>query len=152
MPAQPPRRYPERPVVGVGAVVCEAGRVLLVERNQEPHQGTWSLPGGVLELGEPLAEGLRREIREETGLEIRILELVEVFERILLDEQGRPEYHYVLVDYLCEKTGGQLRAGDDVSGAEWVARDRLGAYRLTSGAGPVIEKAFAIRDRLLLSL
>ena len=138
--------------MGVGAVVLDAGRVLLVERGQEPQKGLWSLPGGVLELGERLADGLRREIREETGLEIRVLELVEVFERILPDGEGRPEYHYVLIDYLCEKAGGELRPGDDVSRAAWVDLERLGEYRITAGTPAVIERAAAMRDRLLLSL
>ena len=138
--------------MGVGAVVLEAGRVLLVERGQEPQKGLWSLPGGALEVGERLADGLRREIREETGLEIRLLELVEVFERILPDAAGRPEYHYVLIDYLCEKAGGKLRPGDDVSRAAWVELERLGEYRITAGTPAVIEKAAAMRDRLLLSL
>jgi 8-oxo-dGTP diphosphatase len=133
-------------------VVLEARRVLLVERGQEPHKGLWSLPGGVLELGERLADGLRREVREETGLEIRLLELVEVFERILPDGDGRSEYHYVLIDYLCEMAGGKLRAGDDVSRAAWVELERLGDYRITAGTPAVIEKAAAMRDRLLLSL
>ena len=152
MPERASRRYPERPIVGVGAVVLEARRVLLVERGQEPHKGLWSLPGGVLELGERLADGLRREVREETGLEIRLLELVEVFERILPDGEGRSEYHYVLIDYLCEKAGGKLCPGDDVSRAEWVELEHLGDYRITAGTPAVIEKAAAMRDRLLLSL
>ena len=146
------RRYPERPVVGVAGVVFEAGRVLLVERGSPPQQGSWSLPGGVLELGESLADGLRRELREETGLEVRVLEVVEVFERILQDGAGRVEYHYVLVDYLCEKAGGELRAGDDVRRAEWVERERLGEYEITPGTLEVIEKAFAVRDRLVISI
>jgi len=148
---QPSRRYPDRPVAGVGAVVVEGGRVLLVERGGEPYKGAWSLPGGILELGESLADGLRREMREETGLEIRILEIVEVFERILRDDAGRPEYHYVLIDYLCEPAGGELRSGDDVRRAEWVERGRLGEYEITSGTQAVIEKAFAVKERLTLS-
>lgn len=152
MQVEPGRRYPERPIVGVGAIVCDAGRVLLVERGRPPQQGAWSLPGGVVEAGERLSEGLRRELREETGLEVRILELVEVFERILRDAEGRPEYHYVLIDYLCEMTGGELQAGDDVRRAEWVERERLKDYAMTEGTLTVIEKAFAVRDRLLLSI
>ncbi len=132
--------------------MLEAGRVLLVERGQEPQKGLWSLPGGLLEVGEVLTDALRREIREETGLEIRPLEVVEVFERILRDAEGRVEYHYVLVDYLCERTGGELRAGDDAVRAQWVERRRLEEHPLTAGTLPVIEKAFAMRDRLLLSV
>jgi ADP-ribose pyrophosphatase YjhB (NUDIX family) len=146
------RRYPERPVVAVAAIVFEAGRVLLVKRDREPQKGWWSLPGGGLELGEHLLDGLRREIREETGLEVRILEVVEVLERILRDGEGRLEYHYVLIDYLCEKTGGELRAGDDVSLTEWVDLGLLGEYRITPGTQSVIEKASLVRDRLLLSV
>lgn len=133
-------------------MLLEAGRVLLVERGKDPHQGAWSLPGGALEVGETLAEGLRREIREETGLEIRILEVVEVFERIQRDAQGRCEYHYVLVDYLCEAMEGTLRPGDDVTSAAWVERGRLDSCPLTPGTRAVIEKGFAVRDRLLLSV
>jgi 8-oxo-dGTP diphosphatase len=147
-----PRRYPDRPVVGVGGILLESGRVLLVERGKEPQKGLWSLPGGALEVGETLLDALRREIREETGLEIRVLEVVEVFERILPDQDGRTEYHYVLIDYLCERTGGVLRAGDDAARAAWVERDQLAYYPLTAGAQVVIEKAFAMRDRLLLSV
>jgi ADP-ribose pyrophosphatase YjhB (NUDIX family) len=139
-------------MVGVGAVVVESGRVLLVERGRDPQKGLWSLPGGAVELGERLTDALRREIREETGLEIRILEVVEVLERIIRDPAGLPEYHYVLIDYLCERTGGELRAADDAARVAWVDRDRLPHYSLTPGAQPVIEKAFAMRDRLLLSL
>ena len=138
--------------MGVGAVLVDAGRVLLVERGRPPLQGRWSLPGGVVEAGEPLADALRREIREETDLEIRILDIVEVFERILHDADGRPEYHYVLIDYLCERTGGELRPGDDVSRARWVERDHLSDYPLTDGLLPVIEKAYDLRDRFILSV
>ena len=146
------RRYPERPVVGVAAILFDAGRVLLVERGRPPQEGSWSLPGGALETGELLADGLRREILEETGLEVRILEIVEVFERIVRDAEGKPEYHYILIDYLCEKTGGELRAGDDVRRAEWVERERLGEYNITPGTVAVIAKACSVRDRLILSI
>ena len=125
------RSYPDRPILGIGAIVIESGRVLLVERGREPLKGYWSLPGGVLEVGEMLADGLRREMREETGLEIEPLSVVEIFERIMRDAAGAAEYHYVLIDYLCRVTGGILAAGDDVSEARWVERDRLPEYRIT---------------------
>src|SRR5689334_24396508 len=116
------RSYPDRPILGIGAIVIESSRVLLVERGREPLKGYWSLPGGVLEVGESLSEGVRREAREETGLEIEPLSVIEVFERILRDEAGAAEYHYVLVDYVCRVSGGELAAGDDVSGVRWVER------------------------------
>jgi 8-oxo-dGTP diphosphatase len=136
------RRYPQRPILGVGAIIIESGRVLLVERGREPLKGYWSLPGGVLEVGERLAEGVRREALEETGLEIELISLVAIFERIMRDASGAVEYHYVLMDYLCRAAGGVLKAGDDVSQACWVERACLSQYRITEGTLPVIEKAF----------
>jgi ADP-ribose pyrophosphatase YjhB (NUDIX family) len=122
--------------------------VLLVRRGREPLKGLWSLPGGVLELGETLAEGLQREVREELNLEVRVLEVVEVFERITRDAQGRVAYHYVLVDYLCEAVGGSLQAGDDAESAAWVDRADLAGLPITEGTPAVIEKAFQIRDKV----
>ncbi len=139
-----------QPVVGVGAVVLDRDRVLLVRRAREPLKGVWSIPGGGLELGETLAEGLRREIREETALDIEILERVEVFERIMRDGGGRVQYHYVLIDYLCEPAGGVLRAGDDVDDARWVEHDSLAEFTVTKGTPAVIDKAFQLRDHLAL--
>lgn len=119
--------------------------MLLVERGREPLKGFWSLPGGVLEVGELAEDAVKREVLEETGLTVRLHGLVQVFERIMPGRDGRPEYDYVLLDYLCEATGGELQAGDDVSRAEWVQRQDLGKYQLTEGARPVIEKAAAMR-------
>ena len=140
------RSYPERPIVGVAAVLLDADRVLLVRRGRPPQQGLWSLPGGAVEAGESLADALRREIREETGLEARLGPLVEVFERILHDESGRVEYHYVLLDYLCEPVGSKPPlAGDDAAEAAWFERGRLGEIEMTAGSPAVIEKAFRMR-------
>src|SRR5207253_7265632 len=100
------RRYPKRPLVGVGAIILRQDRILMAQRGKEPLKGWWSLPGGALELGESLADAVRREVREETGLEIRPLGVLEIFERILRDASGEPEYHYVLIDYICRITGG----------------------------------------------
>jgi 8-oxo-dGTP diphosphatase len=122
----------------------DRNRVLLVERGRSPLKGYWSLPGGVLEIGERLEDGIRREVREETGLEIRALKVVEIFERIMVDDEGRPEYHYVLIDYLCRVAGGKLAAADDVSRVAWVSRDALRQYRITEGTVPVIHKAFRL--------
>ena len=120
--------------------------VLLVERAREPLKGFWSLPGGVLEVGELAADAVRREVREETGLEIRVDKLVHVFERVVKDAGGAAEYHYVVLDYLCTLLGGDLGAADDASRAAWVARGELANWRLTEGALPVIEKAFRLRS------
>jgi 8-oxo-dGTP diphosphatase len=115
----------------------------LVERGKDPLKGYWSLPGGILEVGETLDEAIRREVREETGLVVEPVEVVELFERIMRDAEGRAEYHYVLVDYLCRVTGGKLEAADDASRAQWFEREELVGLRLTEGTLPVIEKAFA---------
>ena len=118
-----------------------------MERGRRPLKGYWSLPGGVLETGEKLEEGIRREVLEETGLIIRPVRVVEIFERIMRDRGGAAEYHYVLIDYICRVSGGKLRAGDDVSRAEWVDRSALSRYRITEGTLPVIRKAFRTASR-----
>jgi 8-oxo-dGTP diphosphatase len=123
-------------------LIFRRGSVLLVERGREPLKGYWSLPGGLVETGEHLEDALLREILEETGLRIRRRSMFEVFERIMRDASGRPEYHYVLIDFICRVAAGTPRAGDDVSSVAWVPRARLGDYRLTEGTLPVIERAF----------
>ena len=115
-------------------------RVLMVERGREPLKGYWSLPGGVLHPGELLQDGLRREVREETGIEVKPLGVGEVFERLLRDSRGRLEYHYVLIDYLCRATGGRVRAADDASCARWVPLADLDRYRITEGTLDVIRR------------
>ena len=127
------RRYPSRPVVGVGAIITEGPRVLLVRRGREPSKGLWSIPGGMLELGESLVDGIRREVREEVGLDVRVLETVEVLERIIYDDDGKIEYHYVLVDYVCEPLSGTLQVADDADAAEWVNRRDVSRYEITKG-------------------
>ena len=129
----------------MGAIILKRDSVLLVERGKSPLEGYWSLPGGVLETGERLEEGIRREVLEETGLAVKPLRVITIFERIMPDALGRIEYHYVLIDYLCRVTGGTLKAADDVSRAEWVARRRLAQYKITEGTLPVIERAFRER-------
>jgi ADP-ribose pyrophosphatase YjhB (NUDIX family) len=129
-------------VVGVGALIIDGDRILLVERGREPLKGFWSLPGGALETGETLHEGIRREVLEETGLQVIPVEMFEIFERIIRDDDGRPEYHYVLMDYVCEVAGGALQAGDDVSKVEWFEKEALHDLRLTEGTLGVILKAF----------
>jgi len=139
------RAYPKRPVVGVGAVVFAPGGVVLVKRRFEPLAGQWSLPGGTLELGESLEAGVAREIREETGLEVEVGPVVEVFDRILVDEAGLVQYHFVLVDYVCDARGGDLRAGSDVGDVVVADPGRLEPYRLTEKARVVIARAVAMK-------
>src|ERR1700733_5115749 len=115
------REYPERPVVGVGGVVIAVGRALLIRRGPPPLDGQWSIPGGTLELGETLRDGVKRELGEETGIEVRVLDLIEVFDRISPDEEGRWKYHFVIVDYLCEAIGGTARAASDASDVAWAS-------------------------------
>ena len=138
------REYPDRPVVGVGGVVIEGGRAVLIRRGAPPLQGEWSIPGGTLELGETLIEGVQRELREETGLDVEVLELIEVFDRIFPGNDGRPQYHFVIADYLCRMMGGALRAGGDVIEVAQVDEEDLGRYRLTVAATRVLRKAFAM--------
>lgn len=141
------RRYPKRPILGIGALIFHRNRILLAERGKEPLKGWWSLPGGVLETGETLVDGIRREVLEETGLDVEPVELAEVFERIMPDGKGRAEYHYVLIDYICRVKGGEARAATDVSALAWATRKQLAGYKLTQGTLPVIERAFDRRKR-----
>jgi ADP-ribose pyrophosphatase YjhB (NUDIX family) len=135
------RQYPARPIVGVGGVVLIDGRVLLIKRRFEPLAGRWSLPGGTLEVGETLAEGLAREMKEETGLDVEVGPVVDVFDRITRDPDGRTRFHYVLVDYLCRPRGGEPVAGSDVSEVALVEIDDLGRYDLTVKTREVIAEA-----------
>ena len=141
------RRYPKRPLVGVVAILLNRNRILMAQRGKEPLKGWWSLPGGALETGESLADGVRREVLEETGLEIRPLGVLEIFERIMRDSNGEAEYHYVLIDYVCRIMGGTLCAGDDVCRVEWVRRSELDKLQITEGTLAVIEKAFRERRK-----
>jgi ADP-ribose pyrophosphatase YjhB (NUDIX family) len=136
------RRYPKRPLVGVGALIFRRDRILMAQRGKDPLKGWWSLPGGALELGESLQDAVCREVLEETGLVVEPVKFFEVFERIMRDETGAPEYHYVLIDYVCRVTGGKLFPGDDVAAVEWVRRRDLPALQITEGTLAVIEKAF----------
>lgn len=135
------RIYPQRPIVGVGAVVIDDGRVLLVKRSQPPLKGDWSLPGGAVEVGETLASAIQREVLEETGLVVSVGPIVEVLDRIHADREGRVEYHYVLIDYACTVIGGTLSAQSDAADARWAARGDLPAFGLNPVTLSVVVKA-----------
>ncbi|MDE3111145.1 MAG: NUDIX hydrolase, partial [Acidobacteriota bacterium] len=136
------REYPGQPIVGVGGVVVSNGRALLIKRGSPPLEGEWSIPGGLLEIGETLLEAVKRELREETGLEVRPLDLIEVFERIELDGSGTARYHFVVLYYFCETMGGEARAGSDVTHVAWARPEELVQYSVSSTATRVIMKAF----------
>ena len=136
------RHYPDPPLVGVGAVVFKGDEVLLVRRGQEPALGSWSLPGGLVELGETLAAAIKRELTEETGLAVTLLGISAVAERIFPDPDGRIAYHYVLVDYLCDYVGGELTPGSDITAARFVARSDLAAFDLPQVTADVIHRAW----------
>jgi 8-oxo-dGTP diphosphatase len=165
------REYPDLPMVGVGGVVIRDGRALLIRRGSEPLKGEWSIPGGILEVGETLKEGVARELLEETGLEVNVAELIEVFERIFrkgeegappvpgaeatargatakaggaLESRDRPLYHFVILDYLCDVVSGEACAGGDVTDLVFATEEELQKYRLTPTATRVIKRAFAM--------
>ena len=134
------RDYPEQPIIGVGAVIVSGGRVLLVRRDTEPLRGEWSVPGGMLELGETLRDGVRREVLEETGVEVEPGEVLDVFDSIFTDGLGRTQYHYVLIDYLCRPVSGEARPGSDVSDVRWVGVEALSAMGLRESIEQVVRK------------
>ena len=166
------RKYPQLPMIGVGGVVIRQNRAVLIRRGSEPLKGEWSIPGGRLEVGETIAEGVARELLEETGLSVRVLELIEVFERIFHDAEPvpgpgstqranatdvpasappqhppklrRPLYHFVILDYLCESAEGEPQAGGDVTDVAFASEEELGKFHLTPTATRVIRKAFAL--------
>jgi len=140
------REYPDRPIVGVGGVVIHRQRTLLIRRGCEPLKGEWSIPGGMLELGEGLTEGVRRELKEETGLDVEPLRIVATFDRITR-ERKRVKYHYVIVDYVCRLKGGRLKPASDVVDARWVLREEMPQYHLTKMATKVILRAFQILEK-----
>ena len=134
-------------MVGVGGVIIENERALLIKRGSAPLKGEWSIPGGMLELGETIIQGVRRELLEETSIEAEVLDLIEVFERITPNDAGRPQYHFVILDYLCEVVRGEALAASDVTEVSWVTESDLGNYSLTPTATRVIRKAFEMARR-----
>lgn len=153
----PRREYPEHPMVGVGGVVIDGGRALLIRRGSAPLKGEWSIPGGLLEVGETLEQGVVRELAEETGLEVRVVDLIEVFERIFPAPPGadgapgnprKPQYHFIILDYLCEIRGGTLCVGSDALEFAWVREEEVAQYETTVAVKRVVTKAFAMaRER-----
>ncbi len=136
------RHYPEQPVVGVGAVIFRGEEVLVVRRGQEPAKGAWSLPGGLVELGETLEEAVAREVREETGLTVRILGVTAVVNHIYHDDQGRIPYHYVLIDYVCDYRTGELAPASDITAARFIPFSELDALNLPDLTAAVIRRAW----------
>ena len=141
------RYYPDHPIIGVGAVIIHGDRALLVRRATEPLRGEWSVPGGMLELGEKLRDGTAREALEETGLRVEVGEVLDVFDSIFPDADGRTQYHYVLIDFLCRPLSGEAIAGSDVSEVKWVTEPDLAALNLRPSIAQVIRKAFAATRR-----
>jgi 8-oxo-dGTP diphosphatase len=137
------RRYPDRPLVGVGAIIFRGDSVLLAQRGREPSYGKWSIPGGLVELGESLEEAVRREVREEVGLDVSVGDLVVALDRVIRDADGKIEYHYILLDFVCESEEGTPRPSSDVLDCGFVPLDDLGRYVMTEGTEKVIRRVHA---------
>lgn len=138
------RQYPMRPMAGVGATIFRGDQVLIVQRGSEPAYGQWSLPGGLVEVGEPLHQAIRREVKEEVNLEVTVVDVVAVLDRVLKDGAGEIEYHYILIDFLCHGDVGQPVPGSDVLDCRFVALADLHRYTITSGTLTVIQKAMSM--------
>jgi len=136
------REFPEVPLVGVGAIIVENSRVLLVKRAHPPLQAQWSIPGGVLEVGELVREAAVREAHEETGLIVETADLLGVYDRVLRNAEEQVQYHYVLIDFLCRRIGGELRAASDAAEVRWFTREELPALKLAEDTQDVIRKGF----------
>ncbi len=137
------REHPKQPLIGVGALIVENGRVVLIKRGKAPLLGEWSIPGGMLELGETLRQAAEREALEETGLAVRATELLGVFDRVVPDPDGKIVYHYVLIDFLCERISGDLQAGADAADAQWLTPGEVAKLPLAKDTAEVIRAALA---------
>ena len=138
------REYPAQPAVGVGAVIVRDGRALIVRRAHEPRKGEWSLPGGLLHLGESLADAVRREVREETGLDVELGPIIETFDRIHRDDGGRIRYHFVIIDFVCWSPSGEAVAGSDAEAVAWVTAEQIDEYGVNAHAKAVIVKGLEV--------
>jgi len=138
------REYPAHPVVGVGGVVVRDGKALIIKRAYEPRKGEWSLPGGLLELGESLQDAARREIKEETSLDVDVGPVIETFDRVHRDDQGRIRYHFVIVDFVCWANAGEAMPGSDADGVAWVTPEEIDAYQVNAHAKAVILKGLEV--------
>lgn len=150
------REFPDAPRVGVGAVILDGDRVLLVKRGQPPSQGKWSIPGGLVHLGERIEAALRREVEEECGVQVRLLGLCGVIDRVRLapDGQGAPtrvHYHYVIIDYVAAVEVGTPRAGSDAAEVRWVRVSELGDYDTTEGLADMVDRAVRLGQGQTLS-
>ncbi len=140
-----PREFPDAPRVGVGAVILDGTRVLLARRGRAPSAGKWSIPGGLVDVGERLEDALLREIEEESGLRVRLLGLCGVIDRVVR-EQDAVRYHYVIIDYAAEPVGGRLQAGSDAAEVRWVELDELDRYDTTEGLADMVHRARAVQS------
>jgi len=132
------RRYPDRPIVAVGAIVVEKGRVLMARRGTQPSYGIWSIPGGAVHLGEELKTAARREIREELGIEVELTDVIEILERVTRDSEGRIQYHYVVIDYLARRVGGEPTPSPEALEVRWISPEEFPQYEMTRGTADVI--------------
>jgi 8-oxo-dGTP diphosphatase len=138
------REYPDYPRVGVGAIVLHEGRVLLVKRGRPPGVGRWSLPGGLVDLGESTADAARREVVEECGIDVRVEGVAGMVERIIRDDAGRVRYHYVLIDYLAYPESDAICAGTDAAEVRWVPAEHVHSLDVTEGLIDMIRRAMAL--------
>jgi len=146
------REYPTRPLVGTGALVLQDGRLLLIRRGAPPGQGKWSIPGGLVELGENVRDAMVREVKEEVGLDVEAVKLVDAFDSVTLDEQGKIQYHFVVVDFLARIVGGSVQTASDILEAKWVNMEEVEKYNLTNSFRAFFEKHKNELGRLAASL
>ena len=125
------KEYPEHPMVGVGAIIVQDGKILIVRRSSEPGKGKWSVPGGLVELGETVEQAVVREVREECGLDVEVDRLIDVVDSMTFDRNGRLKYHFIILDFFVKIKGGKLRPGDDAKEAMWVSLEEVENYDLT---------------------